>query len=339
VLGKPGFEAFGLTPSELVALGASASTFSALHRPWLFVGGAPALSRRDTELLSALGCALPNVERSDRSSDGSTKLLVSFGRDRVETVHMPRAVRSRRVTLCVSSQVGCAMGCTFCATAKLGFRRHLSAGEIVSQVSKVVHELGPRHPGELTLVFMGMGEPLHNLGHVARALEILCHPLGLGLSPRRITVSTAGLVPDIDALAELRVRPLLAVSLNATTDATRSSLMPIGRKYPLAELAAALSRYPLHARERITIEYVLLAGVNDSAADAARLFDFCQQFPHQINLIPWNAHAGSEFTTPSDGAIDAFARAILARGRALVTVRRSRGQDVAAACGQLAALG
>src|SRR5687768_9765103 len=132
------FDAFGLTPGELCALGAGASAFPALHRPWSFVGGAPALSRRDAQRLSALGCALPSVERSEHSTDGSTKLLLAFGRDCVEAVHMPRAVRSRRVTLCVSSQVGCAMGCTFCATAKMGFLRHLSAGEIVSQVSRVV---------------------------------------------------------------------------------------------------------------------------------------------------------------------------------------------------------
>ena len=328
--------AYGLTPRELAEHGFGAGTFGALHRPWTYAAGGPLLARSKRERLAAFGVALPEVERSERSADGATKLVLRFGRHLVEAVHMPRAVRGGRVTLCVSSQVGCAMGCTFCATAELGFVRHLGAGEIVAQIARVLFELGPRHPGELTLVFMGMGEPLHNLAAVARAIEVVCEPLGLGLSPRRITLSTSGLVPEIDELSRLPVRPLLAVSLNATTDETRAALMPVNRRYPLAELGAALARYPLRPRERITIEYVLLAGVNDSPADAARLAAFCRAFPHQINLIPWNAHEHAGFSAPSDAAIDAFARHVLERERTLVTVRRSRGRDVRAACGQLA---
>lgn len=279
---------------------------------------------------------LPSIQTCQTSADGASKLVLGFGTDAVEAVHMPRRVRSgQRVTLCISSQVGCAMGCTFCATASMGFHRQLSAGEIVSQVLVVSRELGPRHPGELTLVFMGMGEPLHNLRNVAKAVEILCAPEGLGLSPRRITISTSGLVPEIDALGALPVRPLLAVSLNATTDAGRSALMPVNRRYPLAALRAALERYPWRPREHATIEYVLLAGENDSNADAARLADFCAPFPHHINLIPFNAHAHAPFRAPSDEAIELFARALLARRPALVTVRRSRGRDVQGACGQL----
>jgi 23S rRNA (adenine2503-C2)-methyltransferase len=265
--------------------------------------------------------------------------VLGFGGHSVEAVHMPRNVRGGRVTLCVSSQVGCAMGCTFCATAQLGFVRHLTAGEIVAQIAGVLHALGPRHPGDLTLVFMGMGEPLHNLAELSRAIGVVCDPLGLGLSPRRITLSTSGLVPEIDQLAELDPRPLLAVSLNATTDETRTALMPVNRRYPLAELRAALARYPLRARERITVEYVLLAGVNDTKADAARLADFCRAFPHQINLIPWNAHEHAAFRAPSEAEIDGFAREILAEARSVVTVRRSRGRDVRGACGQLALAG
>jgi 23S rRNA (adenine2503-C2)-methyltransferase len=237
----------------------------------------------------------------------------------------------------VSSQVGCALGCDFCATGELGLTRHLTAGEIVAQVLVAVHELGPRHPGELTLVFMGMGEPLHNFENVARAVHVLTEPRGLGLAPRRITVSTAGLVPRIDALAELARRPLLAVSLNATTDALRDVLMPINRRYPLAALVSALERYPLRARERITIEYVLLAGVNDAPDDAARLADLCAGFAHQINLIPFNARPSSRYHAPTEAALDVFARALLARRPSLVTVRRSRGRDIDGACGQLVA--
>lgn len=329
-------DAFGLTSRELMDRGFGPATFGALQRPWTYGAAGPALGHERRARLEPIGLALPEVERRERSADGSTKLLLRFGAERVEAVHMPRDVGGGRVTLCVSSQVGCAMGCVFCATARMGFVRHLRAGEIVAQIARVVSELGPRHPAALTLVFMGMGEPLHNLVEVSRALEVLCDPLGLGLSPRRITLSTSGLVPDIDALARLALRPLLAVSLNATTDATRARLMPVARRYPLSELGAALERYPLRARERITIEYVLLAGVNDTRADAARLAAFCRSFPHQINLIPWNAHEHASFSAPSEAAIDQFAQQILAEGRTVLSVRRSRGQDVRGACGQLA---
>jgi 23S rRNA (adenine2503-C2)-methyltransferase len=182
---------------------------------------------------------------------------------------------------------------------------------------------------------MGMGEPLHNLAQVRRAVSVMCHTLGLGLSPRRITVSTSGLVPEIDELAALPQRPLLAISLNATTDAVRSQLMPVGKRYSLSELQAALQRYPLRPRERVTVEYVLLAGVNDTPHDAARLSDFCRDFPHNINLIPFNEHPLSAFRAPTEATVDEFARALLAQRRELVTVRRSRGRDVQAACGQL----
>jgi 23S rRNA (adenine2503-C2)-methyltransferase len=227
------------------------------------------------------------------------------------------------------------MGCSFCATASMGFVRQLSAGEIMAQVLVVLHALGPRHPGDLTLVFMGMGEPLHNLERVAKAIRVLAHPSGLGLSPRRITVSTSGLVPQIAELATLDVRPLLAISLNATTDEARCELMPINRRYPLAELRAALESFPLRPRERITVEYVLLGGVNDSLRDAERLAELTSSFPHNINLIPFNAHPHAPYRAPAEDDIERFARALAARGAGLVTVRRSRGRDVQGACGQL----
>ncbi len=329
--------AFSESPSSLAARGFRnpLHAFARIQRPWLWAAGAPALGRED-RARATFSLNPPRLLTQHTARDGATKLLVEVDAgDRVEAVHMPRAVSGGRVTLCVSSQVGCAMGCTFCATASMGFGRHLLAHEIVGQVLTSVHALGPRHPGDLTLVFMGMGEPLHNLGEVARALGLLCDPAGLGLSARRITVSTSGLVPEIAELGALEPRPLLAISINATTDEQRSALMPIGRRYPLSVLRSALERFPLRSRERITVEYVLLAGINDSAADARRLSAFCASFPHHINLIPFNEHRNTEFRAPSEAAVDAFARALLAERRSVLTVRRSRGRDVGAACGQL----
>ena len=327
--------AFSLLPGDLAARGFKnpEHAFGQIQRPWTWLEGAPALGRSDRELSAALSFALPGLVTRNSAADGSTKLLLEMaGADRVEAVHMPRG---ERVTLCISSQVGCAMGCTFCATASMGFGRHLLAHEIIGQVLATMHALGPRHPGDLTLVFMGMGEPLHNLPEVARAIAVLCAPAGLGLSPKRITVSTSGLVPEIAQLGQLSPRPLLAISVNATTDEQRSALMPIGRRYPLAALRTALERFPLRARERITVEYVLLAGVNDTTDDARRPANFCASFPHQINLIPFNDHQASEFRAPTEAVMDEFARAVLSERRTVLTIRRSRGRDVGAACGQL----
>ena len=329
-------DAFGLDLRELADLGLGAAAFAALHRPWTWSGSGPRLGSEKAQRLAAHGFEPLRIVARSESEDGSVKLALETRGSVIETVHMPRAVRGGRVTLCISSQVGCGMGCGFCATARMGFIRQLSAGEIVAEVLTSLHALGPRHPGALTLVFMGMGEPLQNSAQVERAIALFCEPQGLGLSPRRITVSTSGIVPEIDALASWTRRPLLAVSLNATTDDQREALMPIGRKHSLAELRAALLRYPLRPRERITFEYVLLNGVNDSTHDARRLADFCAGIPHQLNLIPWNPHPGAAFEAPSDAALDAFASAVLARRRTLLTVRRSRARDVAGACGQLA---
>jgi 23S rRNA (adenine2503-C2)-methyltransferase len=182
---------------------------------------------------------------------------------------------------------------------------------------------------------MGMGEPLHNLDNVARAIEVLTATQGLDIPPRRITVSTSGLVPQIAQLGALALRPLLAISLNATRDEQRRELMPVGRRYPLAELRCALEQFPLRARERITVEYVLLAGVNDSLDDAERLARFCDGFPHAINLIPFNPHAHAGYRPPAPEQLERFTALLIERGRGLVTIRRSRGRDVQGACGQL----
>jgi len=272
-----------------------------------------------------------------------------------EPEHLQHALFPKRpkLTQCVSSQVGCALDCTFCATAKLGFGRQLSAGEIVDQVYRaqdIVSALDEADPTRragadhvTNLVFMGMGEPLHNYKNVVRALEILIDPAGADFSRRRITVSTAGLVPGIEKLAaETRtaLRVNLAVSLNATTDEVRDLLMPINKKWNIARLLEAVRKFPLEKRRRVTFEYVLLDGVNDSLADAERLPRLLRGIPSKVNLIPWNPHELTDGTIPyrrpSDEKVRAFQAALKARGLA-VYVRRPRGDDIDAACGQLAA--
>jgi 23S rRNA (adenine2503-C2)-methyltransferase len=237
------------------------------------------------------------------------------------------------LTLCVSSQVGCALDCAFCATATLGFGRNLSAGEIVQQIYTATAQAGRR---PTNLVFMGMGEPLHNLQNVTRAFQLLIHPWGAAFSPRRITVSTAGLVPGINELAKLSPAPNLAVSLNATTDEVRDRLMPINRKWPIAELLRAVRAFPLAHGRKITFEYVLLAGVNDSDADAERLPRLLKGMECMVNLIPWNPFSGPAFTRPSAERIRTF-QEILRRNRMQTYIRTPRGDDIDAACGQLAA--
>jgi 23S rRNA (adenine2503-C2)-methyltransferase len=262
------------------------------------------------------------------------------------TAPTPLFPRRRKLTQCISSQVGCALDCRFCATATLGFGRQLSAGEIVAQVylarSLVAHLDGDdptRRAGadHLTnLVFMGMGEPLHNYANLVRALALLTDGRGAALSRRRITVSTAGLVPAIEKLAREPLQVNLAVSLNATTDAVRDEIMPINRKWNIARLLAAVAQFPLDRRRRVTFEYVLLDGVNDADADAARLAQLIARIPAKVNLIPWNPHAGARYRRPTDERVRAFRAALQERGLA-VYVRRSRGDDIDAACGQLAA--
>ena len=242
-----------------------------------------------------------------------------------------------RVTLCLSSQVGCAMGCTFCATGQMGIIRNLSAAEIVGQVLAMLNHHGQPPGGAgrpVNLVFMGMGEPLHNLDHVMAAFDLLTDPKGLAIPPRRITVSTSGLVNGIERLGAFARRPRLALSLNATTDIHRSSIMPVNRVWNLEALARTLAAFPLQSGERITLEYVLLKGVTDSLEDGRRLAAFARHFPAKVNLIPFNPHEGSGFEPPEESRIEALCR-LLSDADLPVSVRRSRGQDVAGACGQL----
>ncbi|WP_306591008.1 23S rRNA (adenine(2503)-C(2))-methyltransferase RlmN [Geothrix sp. 21YS21S-4] len=239
-----------------------------------------------------------------------------------------------RVTLCLSSQVGCAMGCTFCATGQMGIVRNLSAAEIVGQAVALLNHHGHPEGRPVNLVFMGMGEPLHNLDHLMAAFEVLTDPKGLAIPPRRITVSTSGLVSGIERLGAFSKRPRLALSLNATTDLHRSAIMPVNRVWNLEALADALGRFPLQSGERVTLEYVLLKGVTDGLEDGRRLAAFARRFPSKVNLIPFNPHEGSGFESPDEARIGALCH-LLSEAGLSVSVRRSRGQDVAGACGQL----
>jgi 23S rRNA (adenine2503-C2)-methyltransferase len=243
-----------------------------------------------------------------------------------------------RVTQCISTQVGCAMGCIFCASGVAGLKRHLGAHEIVAQVI-----LGRRalDPGEelRNIVLMGMGEPLHNYEPMARALRLLTHPMGMNLSPRRITVSTSGLVPEIERLGRDFAGQIgLAVSLHAADDATRTALMPVNKKYPLGELMAALRAYPLPKRRRIFIEYTLVAGKNDELGEARKVSRLLRGLPVKINLIPMNPIDASPLGTPPMERVYAFQQLLIDDGYTCF-VRKRRGDDVAAACGQLALLG
>ncbi|ROR01473.1 23S rRNA (adenine(2503)-C(2))-methyltransferase RlmN [Desulfosoma caldarium] len=239
-----------------------------------------------------------------------------------------------RLTACLSSQVGCALGCRFCLTGTMGFVRHLRTAEIVDQLIQMQHAVGPK-PRITNIVFMGMGEPLANEEAVRRALTILLAPEGLGFSHRRVTVSTVGLVPPMKRLG--RESPVnLAVSLHAADDETRNRLMPINRTYPLAALMEACRAYPMPSRKRITFEYILLKGVNDRPEDARHLVKLLSHVRCKVNLIPFNPHPSLPFERPSEETVAAF-QDILQQAHFTATIRQSRGADIRAACGQLAA--
>lgn len=285
----------------------------------------------------------------DRALFGATAPRTRGGRSRFERRGGELHARRPKMTQCVSSQVGCALDCSFCATAKLGFGRQLTPGEIVDQVYLAERVLAGLPEGDPTrragaervtnLVFMGMGEPLHNWANVKTAFSILTDRRGRALSKRRITVSTAGLVPAIEKLAAEAEQPNLAVSLNATTDAVRDEIMPINRKWKIARLLDAVRQVIASpgygVRRRVTFEYVLLAGVNDTDDDARRLYTLLRKLPAKVNLIPWNPHEGSPYRRPDDARVQAFHRLLMDRD-VPVYVRRSRGDDIDAACGQLA---
>jgi 23S rRNA (adenine2503-C2)-methyltransferase len=305
---------------------------------WVFARGVIDFAQM-TDLSKPLRARLPDhfrmtrltVVGEDRSSDGTVKLLLELGdRRRIEAVFIPE---SPGQTFCISTQVGCAMKCAFCLTGRMGLARNLTAGEIVGQVRALAERLGLMD-ARFNVVLMGMGEPLHNYDETMKALRILGDADGLAVSPRRVTISTVGVVPALERLAREPYMPNLAVSLHATTEAQRDLLVPLNRKYSIADVVEACRRFPLARRSRITFEYVMLAGVNDSPQDAKRLVSLLSGLRAKVNLIPLNEAAGIPFSRPSDGRVDAFAR-ILADRRLTVSVRKSRGRDIRAACGQL----
>jgi len=264
------------------------------------------------------------------SRDGTRKLLLSLDDgERIESVIIPA---DDRVTLCISSQAGCAMNCAFCATAQMGLHRNLRASEILGQVIAARRQLGPSET--LTnYVFMGMGEPLANYPRLSRTLETMTSEWGMGISPQRITVSTVGLIPMMERLlTDFSVK--LAISLHATTDALRDRLAPINQRYPLRELIDACRRLPIQRRLRIMFEYVMLDGVNDSPEDARRLVKLLAPIRAKVNLICFNPFPASSFRPSPRARVEAF-QAILRQGNLTATIRESRGQDIAAACGQL----
>ena len=271
-----------------------------------------------------------------RSGDGTVKLLLGLEDGlRIESVIIPEG---DRLTLCVSSQVGCSMGCRFCRTATMGFRRNLEAHEIVDQLLAANAHSGGRRISNI--VFMGMGEPLMNIPNVAEAIRRI--NAFMGLSRRRITVSTSG-IPDAmlglqRVLADKGIYINLALSLNATTDETRSTIMPVNRKYPIAKLMAALRRFPLPKTRNFTIEYVLIEGVNDTRADAARLAGLLKGIPNKVNIIPLNEFEGCGLRRPSDRREEEFQSWLTSEGLTAL-IRRSKGQDILASCGQLASAG
>ena len=289
-------------------------------------------------LSDAYDLSRPEVVERQVAVDGTRKWLIRMAPGvEVETVYIPDVGRSG--ALCVSSQVGCTLNCTFCHTGTQPLVRNLTAAEIVAQVQVARDELGewpsPKEDRRLSnIVFMGMGEPLYNLDSVADAIDIIADNEGIAISRRRITVSTSGVVPELKALGE-RTQAMLAISLHATNDALRDELVPINRKYPIAELLAGIRAYPgLGNARRVTFEYVMLKGVNDSPAEARALVNLLAGVPAKINLIPFNPWPGSPYVCSDWGAIEAFA-AVLNRAGYASPIRTPRGRDILAACGQL----
>ncbi len=282
-------------------------------------------------LAAELPFTTPAIVRQDVSEDGTRKLVIAFAdRRQIECVYIPDTPSQ---TFCVSTQVGCAMGCAFCLTGKMGLVRHLTAGEIAAQV-RVLARVTGLLDSAFNIVLMGMGEPLHNYDATMKALALLNEAQGLALPPKRVTLSTVGLVPMLDKLAAEPLMPNLAISLHATTQEQRLAIVPPTGKYGLQAIIDACRRFPLAKRSRITFEYVMLDGVNDSVADARRLVRLLDGIKAKVNLIPLNAAPGIPFDRPSDSRVDAFARVLAERGMT-VSVRKSRGRDIRAACGQL----
>ncbi len=284
------------------------------------------------QLVATHPLGLPELEKRFDARDGTRRYLLRLADNRtVETVFMPE---TNRDTVCISSQIGCPVDCRFCLTALMGLERNLTAGEIAGQVMYVAREQGIEDPAtRLNVVIMGMGEPLLNLDNVLKATRLLTDKHGFGMSEKRITLSTSGIVPKIEELGRAAVRPKLAISLNASTEEQRRELMPITRKYHLTELLAACKAYPLRSWEKLTFEYVLLKNVNDSEADARRVVRLLARLNCKINLIALNPGPGIPFETPDEERVHAFQQIV--RRAMPCFVRKPRGLDIFAACGQL----
>ena len=330
-----------LLPAELEALAESLGASGYRGRQiasWIYGKGVldpRAMSDLPREFRDALAergeAVLPQLERATPSQDGSEKLVFRLADGgRIQSVLMPD---EDRLTLCLSTQVGCGFGCPVCFTGTLGLGGDLTVGEIVGQVLAARARLAGG--ARIThVVYMGMGEPLANYAATVKSLRILTDPRGVGLSPRRITVSTVGLAAGIEKLAKEDLRVNLAISLHATTNETRDRLMPVNRGFPIEALLAACKRFPLPMRQRMTFEYVLLDGVNDSPQDAKRLLKLLKGIRAKVNLIPFNDWEGSDFARPPLARILSF-QAILLENGITATVRWSKGEDIGAACGQL----
>ena len=305
---------------------------------WVYQGDAVTFASmsnvgRNLQTVLARHFTIPHLSAStvEHSADGTRKFLFELEAGRViETVLIPDVPR---ITLCLSSQAGCGMGCRFCATAQIGWKRNLTSSEIVGQVQAARRTLS-RDERLTNVVFMGMGEPLANYEAVVEAIEILVAKWGFGIGGRRITVSTVGLVPQLRRLVQ-DTGVNVAVSLIATEDKTRNWLMPVNRKYPLEQLLATCRTLPMGQRHRIMFEYVLLAGVNDSPADAVRLIRLLHGIRSKVNLIPFNWFPGATFRAPITATVRYFREQLLLAG-IRTTVRQHRGRDIQAACGQLA---
>jgi 23S rRNA (adenine2503-C2)-methyltransferase len=285
-----------------------------------------------TRLAGALSYGLPEPSQSYTSSDGTKRYLLKLADGKsVETVLMPEG---ERYTFCISSQVGCPVNCQFCLTALLGLERNLTAGEIIGQILYVAAVNGlSADVSKLNVVMMGQGEPLLNLPNVMKATRLLVDEDGVGLSERRLTLSTSGIIPKMEELGKEPVRPKLAISLNASTEEQRQQLMPITRKYHLADLLAACKAYPLRSWEQLTFEYVLLKGVNDTDADARRVARLLANLRCKVNLIALNPGPRIDFETPDPARVDSFQNIV--RRSVPCFVRKPRGRDIFAACGQL----
>jgi len=332
---KTDLKNFPLTALELFLNGKGKERFRATQIfKWIYQKGAGSFEEMTNiskdlraELTETAYISQMEAEVIEEGSDGTRKYLFSLeDGSAVESVMIPD---EGRATLCISSQVGCAMACEFCLTGTFRFTRNLTTAEIINQIMAVQRDVEIRN-----IVFMGMGEPLHNLDNVIPAIQIMLDGNGLQLSNRRVTVSTCGLVPEMARLGREIPNVNLAVSLNATTDELRDRIMPVNRSYPLKALMQACKLFPLPGRRKVTFEYVMIGGVNDSLEDAKRLLRLTSDIPNKVNLIPFNEHEGCGFKVPTRSSIDAFHKYLIDRNVTVIT-RDSRGGDISAACGQL----